>query len=55
MRAALFQPLDDLEQMADGAGEPVEADDDEDVAGGNVAYQLRQHRTRTRGTGAVLP
>ncbi len=54
MRAALLQPLDDLEQMADGAGEAVEADDDEDVAGGDLAHQLCQHRPRARGAGAVL-
>ena len=54
MRAALLQPFDDLEQMADGAGEAIEADDDEDVAGGDFAHQLRQHRPRARGTGAML-
>ncbi len=32
MRAALFQPLDNLEQMADGTSEAIETDDYEYVA-----------------------
>jgi hypothetical protein len=44
MRAALLQPFDDLEQMADGAGEAVETDDDEHVSGGDLGHQLGQHR-----------
>jgi len=40
--------------MADRAREPVEADDDEDVAAADLAHQLRQHRTRARRAGSVL-
>jgi hypothetical protein len=48
MRPALLQPLDDLEQMADGADQAIETNDDEHVAG-DVAHQLRQHRPGSRG------
>jgi hypothetical protein len=36
------------------AGEAIEADDDENVAGGDFAHQLRQHWPGARGAGAVL-
>ncbi len=54
MHAALLQLLDDLEQMADRSGEAVETHDDEDIAGGDLAQQLCQHRAGARGAGSVL-
>ena len=54
MRAALLQRFDHLQQMADRARQPVEADDDEHVAALDLAHQLRQHRPGARGAGAVL-
>jgi hypothetical protein len=51
---ALLQPFYALEQVANGAGEAVETNDDEYVAGGDLAHQLGQHRPRARGAGAVL-
>src|SRR3954451_1371926 len=41
-------------QMADRAGEPVEADDDEGLAGGDVAQQAGQHWARAIGAGGVF-
>jgi hypothetical protein len=37
MRAPAFEVVDDGEEVADRAGEAVEAHDDEDVAGLNLA------------------
>ncbi len=54
MHAALLQLLDDLEQMADRSGEAVETHDDEDIAGGDLAQQLCQHRAGARSAGSVL-
>ena len=39
MGAALLQALDDVEEMADRAGEAVEADDDENIAWSDLAHQ----------------
>ena len=44
MHATLLQVLDDFEQMADRAGQAVEADDDEYIAGAKIFEQLRQYR-----------
>ena len=43
-----------LEQMADGARKAVDADDNEGVAGANVAQQLAESRPGARCAGAVL-
>jgi hypothetical protein len=40
--------------MADRAGKPVEPDDDQRVAGGDIAQQARQHRARAVGAGGVF-
>ena len=38
MRSLLLQPLDDLEQMADGAGQAIEPHDDQNVAGADISH-----------------
>src|SRR5208283_6220304 len=52
--AALLQPLDDFEQVADRAGKAVEADDDEDIAGPDLAHQSGELRPSPRRARAVL-
>jgi len=41
----------DVELMADRSGKAVETHDDEDIAGGDLAQQLCQHRAESRGAG----
>ena len=52
--AALLQPLDDVEEVADRAGEAVEADDDEDIAGPDLAHQSGELWPSPRRARAVL-
>jgi hypothetical protein len=40
--------------MADGAGEPVELDHDQRVAGGDLAQQARQRRVYPASSRAVV-
>jgi hypothetical protein len=54
MRTIGFELLDDGEQMADRAGEAVEPNHDQDLAGADLAQQARQHRPGAIGTGGVL-
>ena len=54
VRAARLELLDDREQVADGAGEAVEAHDDQGVAGPDVAQQPGQHGPAAVGAGGVL-
>ncbi len=54
VRAALLQALDDFEEVADRAGEAVEADDDEDFAGPDLAHQSGELRPSPRRARAVL-
>ena len=54
MRAALLERFDDLQQMADRARQPVEADDDEHLAALDLANELGEHRPGARGAGAML-
>src|SRR5208283_516230 len=49
--AALLQPLDDFEEVADRAGEAVQADDDEDIA---IAHQSGELWPSPRRARAVL-
>ncbi len=52
--AALLQPLDDFEEVADRAGEAIEADDGEDIAGPDLAHQSGEFRPSPRRSRAVL-
>ena len=52
--AALLQSLDDFEEVADRAGEAVEADDDEDIAGPDLAHQPGELWPSPRRARAVL-
>ena len=54
MRALRLELLDEGEQVADRAGEAVEAHDDEDVAGGDLAHELGEDGPGARGAGAVF-
>ena len=54
MRAARFELLDHREQVADGAGEAVDAHDDQGVAGSDIAQQPGQHGPAAVGAGGVL-
>jgi len=54
VRAARFELLDRREQVADGAGEAVEAHDDQGVVGPDVAQQPGQHGPAAVGAGGVL-
>jgi len=46
--------LDDGEQVADRAGEAVETDDNQGLAGADVAQEAGEHRTGAIGTRGVL-
>ena len=52
---ALLQALDDVEEMADRAGEAVEADDDENIAWPDLAHQSGELRPSARGARPVFP
>ena len=52
---ALLQALDDVEEMADRAGEAVETDDDENIAGPDLAHQSCQLWPSARGARPVFP
>ncbi len=54
MRALRFQTLDDLEQMADGSRQTIQAHDDEDIASADLAHQPGKFWPCARGAGAVL-
>ena len=54
MHAFLRQAFDHLEQMAYGTCQAVDRDDNERVAGGNVAQQLAESRPGARCPGAML-
>ena len=54
MRALRLELLDDGEQVADRAGEAVEPDHDQGLAGADLAQQARQHRPAAIGAGGVL-
>ena len=48
MRALGLELLDDGEQVTDRAGEAIEPDHDQGLAGSDLAQQARQHRPGTR-------
>ena len=52
MRAALFEPLDCLEEMAARSGQAVEPHDDEDVAGLDFPHEAGELRASARRAGA---
>ena len=52
--AALLQALDDVEEMADRAGEAVEADDDQNIAGSDFAHQSGELRPSARSARPVF-
>ena len=54
MRTAGLELLDDGEQMADRAGEPIKPDHDQGFAGADLAEQTRQYRPASIGTGRVF-
>ena len=54
MRALGLELLDDGEQVADRAGEAIEPDHDQGLAGADLAQQARQHRPGAIGAGGVL-
>jgi len=54
MRAPAFEVFDDGEEVADGAGEAVEAHDHEDIAGADLAHQPGEDGAGARGAGAVF-
>ena len=54
MRAAGLELLDDGEQMADRAGQPIEPDHDQGFAGADLAQQAGQHGPAAVGAGGVL-
>jgi hypothetical protein len=54
MRACGLQLLDDGEQMADRAGETVEADHHQGFAGADIAQQARQHGPIAIGAGGMF-
>ena len=45
---ALLQVFNDLQQMAHGSGKAIEADNDKDIAGGELAKESRQNRPGAR-------
>src|SRR5208282_1859489 len=53
--AVLLQALDDVEEMTDRAGEAVEADDDENIAGSDLAHQSGELWPSARGARPVFP
>src|SRR5918994_4385363 len=55
MRPLLLQPFDDLEQMAHRACQPVEAYDQEHIAGPDFFEQLSENRTGPGRPGTLLP
>ena len=54
MPAAGFELFNDGEQVADRAGEAIEPDHDEGLAGADLAQQARQHGAAAIGAGGVL-
>ena len=54
MRAIGLELLDDGEQVADRAGEPVEPDDDQSFAGSDLAKQTRQYGPGSIGARRVF-
>ena len=54
MATADFELFDDGEQVADRAGEAIEPDHDEGLAGADLAQQARQHGAAAIGAGGVL-
>ena len=54
MPTAGFKLLNDGEQVADRAGEAIEPDHDEGLAGADLAQQARQHGAAAIGAGGVL-
>ncbi len=52
--AALLQALDDVEEMADRAGEAVETDDDENIAGSDLTHQSGELWPSARGARPVF-
>ena len=54
MRACGLQLLDDGEQMADRAGEAIQPDHDQGLAGADIAQQARQHGPIAIGAGGVF-
>ncbi|TCN34068.1 hypothetical protein EV184_102379 [Sinorhizobium americanum] len=54
MDAARLEVLDDVEQVADRTGQPIQANDDEHVAGGEILQQLRKNRPCPRCARPVL-
>ena len=49
-----LQPLDDLQQVANGAGEAVEPDHDKDVAGTDFLEKAGEFRSGPRSAGPVF-
>ncbi len=54
MPTAGFELFDDGEQVADRAGEAIEPDHDEGLAGADLAQQTCQHGAAAIGAGGVL-
>jgi hypothetical protein len=54
MPTAGFELFDDGEQMADRAGETIEPDHDEGLAGADLAQQARQHGAAAIGAGGAF-
>ncbi|MBB4189413.1 hypothetical protein GGE07_006095 [Sinorhizobium terangae] len=54
MGASLFKVFYDVEQMADGSGQAIKANDDEHVASREILQQFRKNRPRTRRAGSVF-
>ena len=54
MRALGFELFDDSEQVADRAGEAIEPDDDQGLAGADLAQQAPQHWPGAIGAGGLL-
>jgi hypothetical protein len=54
MRAVALKLFDDRKQVADRAGEAVQPDHDQGLAGADLAQQTGQHRAAAIGPGSVL-
>lgn len=54
MHPTMFKIPDYLQQMAHGAGQPIETQDDEDVSRCELAQQFGQDRPSARNAGAML-
>lgn len=54
MHAALLQAFDDIKQMADRSGQPVQAYDDKNITSSEIHQKPGQHRSRAGCAGPLL-